>query len=139
MGTIVLVLLLAWLACTIIAGALGAGDSPCDGGLQLVAIMWPGPVARGPAASHMHRVPYHRYKVGQTVVAPSGGPGAYIPRGQHVIVRLLPISGRQFQYRVRSMADGLERLVSEDQIIPAGAGSPAQTGPPSAKAPSSRR
>jgi len=130
--------MLAWLACTIIAGALGAGDSPCDGGLQLVAIMWPGPVARGPAASHMHRVPYHRYKVGQTVVAPSGGPGAYIPRGQHVIVRLLPISG-QPQYRVRSMADGLERVVFEGQIIPAAADPPAQVWPPSPKPPGGRR
>jgi hypothetical protein len=84
--------------------------------------------SRGPAASHMHRVPYHRYKVGQTVVAPSGGLGAYIPRGHHVIVRLLPISG-QPQYRVRSMADGLERVVSEDQIFPAAADPPPQAGP----------
>jgi hypothetical protein len=54
-------------------------------------------VACGALAPHIHRVPYHRFKVGQTVVAPSGGPGGYIPRGLHVIVRLLPASGRQFQ------------------------------------------
>jgi len=74
-------------------------------------------VARSAVTPHMRRVPYHRYKVGQTVVAPSGGPGAYIPRGLHIIVRLLPASGRQFQYRVRSTTDGLERVVFEDQIV----------------------
>ena len=37
-------------------------------------------------------MPYHRFKVGQIVVAPSSGPDALIPRGPHVIVRLLPWS-----------------------------------------------
>jgi hypothetical protein len=61
-------------------------------------------------------MPYHRFKVGQTVVAPFGGPDALIPRGPHVIVRLLPLAGREPQYRVRSSADGLERMVLESQI-----------------------
>jgi hypothetical protein len=37
---------------------------------------------------HIHGMPYHRFKVGLTVVAPYGGPHALIPRGLHVIVRL---------------------------------------------------
>ena len=42
-------------------------------------------------ASHIHPMPYHRFKVGQIVVAPLSGPDAVIPRGPHVIVRLLPL------------------------------------------------
>ena len=66
----------------------------------------------------MQPVPYHRYKVGQTVMAPSGGPYAMIPRGPHVIVRLMPSSAGEPQYRVRSSADGLERVVLESQLRP---------------------
>jgi hypothetical protein len=54
--------------------------------------------------------------VGQIVVAPFGGPDALIPRGLHVIARLLPLVGREPQYRIRSDADGLERVVLESQI-----------------------
>jgi hypothetical protein len=61
-------------------------------------------------------MPYHRFKVGQIVEAPSSGPYALIPRGPHVIVRLLPLVGREPQYRVRSEADDLQRVVLESQI-----------------------
>jgi hypothetical protein len=61
-------------------------------------------------------MPNHRYKVGQTVEAPSGGPHALIPRGPHIIVRLMPLAGGQPQYRIRSTEDGLDRMVAEDQI-----------------------
>jgi hypothetical protein len=61
-------------------------------------------------------MPYHRFKVGQIVVAPFGGPDAVIPRGPHVIVRLLPLAGSEPQYRIRSSADGLERAALESQI-----------------------
>ena len=61
-------------------------------------------------------MPYHRFKVGQTVVAPSGGLGERIPRGPLVIVRLLPQVDGEPQYRVRSEADGLDRVVLERQI-----------------------
>ena len=65
----------------------------------------------------MPAVPYHRFKVGQTVVAPiTSGLSAMIPRGQHLIVRLLPVSGRDPQYRIRSNVDGLDRVVTESQI-----------------------
>jgi hypothetical protein len=61
-------------------------------------------------------MPYHRFKVGQIVVAPLGGPDTLIPRGPHAIVRLLPLAGKEPQYRIRSDADGLERVVLENQI-----------------------
>jgi len=38
-------------------------------------------------------MPYHRFKVGQKVVAPPGVRDALIPRGPYVIIRLLPRSG----------------------------------------------
>jgi hypothetical protein len=72
----------------------------------------------------MRTMPYHRFKVGQIVVAPSGEPHALIPRGQHVIVRLLPLEGGEPQYRLRSEADGLERVVAESQIRPAAISQP---------------
>jgi hypothetical protein len=76
---------------------------------------WPA-IATELVQPHIATMPYHRFKVGQTVVAPSGGLHALIPRGLHVIVRLLPLAGREAQYRVRSEADGLERVVLESQI-----------------------
>jgi len=71
---------------------------------------------------HMHWMPYHSFKVGQTVVALSGGPHALIPRGPYVVVRLLPLVGDQPQYRVRSTVDGHERVVTEQQIKPVDSG-----------------
>jgi hypothetical protein len=65
-------------------------------------------------------MPYHRFKVGQTVVAPFGGPDALIPHGPLVIVRLLPLVDGEPQYRVRSEAEGHERVVLERQIKPMG-------------------
>ncbi len=73
-------------------------------------------IASSLAPLHTLHVPYHRFKVGQTVVAPSGGPHALIPRGPHVIVRLLPLLGREPQYRIRSTVDSHERMVLESQI-----------------------
>jgi hypothetical protein len=61
-------------------------------------------------------LPYHRFKVGQIVVAPLSGPHALIPRGPNVIVRLLPLVGQEPQYRIRSEAEGLDRVVLESQI-----------------------
>jgi hypothetical protein len=62
-------------------------------------------------------MPYHRFKVGQTIVAPFGGSHALIPRGPHVIVRLLPLVDGEPQYRIRSAADGQERVVLERYIV----------------------
>ena len=40
------------------------------------------PFAAGAAPHHMSAMPYHRFKVGQTVVAPFGGPHALIRVGR---------------------------------------------------------
>jgi hypothetical protein len=75
-------------------------------------------------------MPYHRFKVGQTVVAPSGGPDALIPHGPLVIVRLLPVVDGEPQYRVRSEAEGRERVVLERQIRLAEENRPVKPEPP---------
>jgi hypothetical protein len=61
-------------------------------------------------------MPYHRFKVGQTVVAPSEGRDLHLPGGPLVVVRLLPLADGEPQYRVRSELDGLDRVVRESQI-----------------------
>src|SRR5256885_513377 len=58
----------------------------------------------------------HRFKVGQTVVAPWSGPERGIPTGPYVIVRLLPLEDGEPHYRVRSSVDGHERVLRESQI-----------------------
>ena len=60
-------------------------------------------------------MPYYRFKVGQTVVAPKGR-DLHIPRGPLVVVRLLPLADGEPQYIVRSELDGLDRVVRESQI-----------------------
>ena len=60
-------------------------------------------------------MPYHSFKVGQTVVAPFGGPHAFVPHGPFVIVRLLPLVADQPQYRVRSTVDRHERVITESR------------------------
>ena len=69
-------------------------------------------------ATYIRIMPYHRFKVGQTVVAPFDGSHALIPRGPLIILRLLPLVDGDPQYRVRCAADGLERVVLESQIRP---------------------
>jgi hypothetical protein len=61
-------------------------------------------------------MPYHRFKVGQTVYAPPGGLDALIPHGPFVIVRLLPLVDGEPHYRVRGTVDGREWAVLERQI-----------------------
>ena len=61
----------------------------------------------------MGAMPHHRFRVGQTVVAPSGVRDALIPPGPYVIVRLLPADGGEPHYRVKSAADGHERALLE--------------------------
>jgi hypothetical protein len=76
----------------------------------------------------MRPMPYHRFKVGQIVEAPSGWREPLIPRGPHVIVRLLPLVDGEPQYRLRS-ADGLERVVLEGEIRPANRMQPSPANP----------
>jgi hypothetical protein len=65
--------------------------------------------------SDIRAMTYHRYKVGQRVVAASGR-DASLQSGPHVIVRLLPLVGQEPHYRIRSTVDGHERALLEGQI-----------------------
>ena len=56
----------------------------------------------------------HRFKLGQSVVA--HGPG--IPPGPYMIVRLLPLVGKEAHYQGKS-SDGVVRALLESQIRPA--------------------
>ena len=67
-------------------------------------------------SSQIGAMPYHRFKVGQTVMTPFEGRDLHIPRGPLVVVRLLPLADGEPQYRVRSELDGLDRVVREGQI-----------------------
>ena len=75
-------------------------------------------IAFVPAPSHMGPMPYHRFQVGQTVLAPSGVRDALIPHGPYIIVRLLPADSGEPHYRVKSAVDGHERALLEGQIRP---------------------
>jgi hypothetical protein len=58
----------------------------------------------------------HKFKVGQSVdligVQRSLGP----PLGRFEIVRLMPTEHGRHQYRIRSLLDGHERMVSESEL-----------------------
>jgi hypothetical protein len=97
------------------------------------------PIAFDAVRTQIAIMPYHRFKVGQTVVAPYGGPDALIPRGPLVIVRLLPFVDGQPQYRVRSEADGHDRVVLERQIRRPDEVKPAPAEPPRPKPARMRR
>ncbi len=58
----------------------------------------------------------HRFKVGKTVRFAPRGPERSTPAGQYEIVRLLPADGDDYQYRIKSLTDGHERVVKESQL-----------------------
>ena len=58
----------------------------------------------------------HKYTIGQTVqFSPDRSQGT-AGRGRFKILRLLPEAAHVFQYRVKSLSDGHERVVREDQL-----------------------
>ena len=58
----------------------------------------------------------HKFAVGQTVQFTPGALDRAAPRGTYTIVRLLPPAARVNQYRIKSTADGHERVVQEVQL-----------------------
>lgn len=57
----------------------------------------------------------HKFKAGQTVtMIPNRAHGS--PKGSFEVVRLLPTERGNNQYRIRSVADGHERVVMESEI-----------------------
>lgn len=57
-----------------------------------------------------------KFAVGQTVRFMPDRRQVSSARGQFKVVRLLPEEASVFQYRVKSQADGHERIVREDQL-----------------------
>ena len=58
----------------------------------------------------------HRFKVGKTVHFTPRGLDRATPSGQYQIVRLVPADGVDNQYRIKSVADGHERVAKENQL-----------------------
>ena len=58
----------------------------------------------------------HKYRVGQTVEIPPSRLDHRVISGAYTIQRLLPLEGRDPQYRVKNTKDGHERVVDERQL-----------------------
>ncbi len=58
----------------------------------------------------------HKFAVGQTVQYSPGYTSYSGPGGSYKVVRLLPAEANNNQYRVKSSADGHERVVKESQL-----------------------
>lgn len=58
----------------------------------------------------------HKFRVGQVVVAQENLFGV-TPPGPYEVTRLLPPTGMSNQYRVKSLKNGHERVVREDDIF----------------------
>jgi hypothetical protein len=66
----------------------------------------------------------HRFKVGQKVHLIPNRLERHVPAGVYTIQRLLPVEGRDVNYRVKHVQDSHERVVSEAQLRPAEALTP---------------
>lgn len=62
----------------------------------------------------------HKFAVGQMVEFLPNLRDYSIPSGRYKIQRLLPVERREFQYRVKHMIDGHERIAFEAQIAISG-------------------
>ncbi|QNT70810.1 hypothetical protein HQ394_17695 [Defluviicoccus vanus] len=58
----------------------------------------------------------HKFAVGQTVRYSPGSKSYSAPADSYKVVRLLPAEANDYQYRVKSSADGHERVVKESQL-----------------------
>ena len=59
----------------------------------------------------------HKFKVGETVELYPGRLDPNAPRGLYRIERLLPVESGNVQYRVKYIADGHERVVTESLLF----------------------
>lgn len=60
--------------------------------------------------------PVHKFSVGQQVKLHRMA-GVSIEGGSHEITRLLPPEKNDFQYRIRALEGGIDRVVFESQIL----------------------
>jgi hypothetical protein len=58
----------------------------------------------------------HKYAIGQEVSFLPSGMDFNVPRGTYTIVRQLPLEAAGFQYRVKNVSDGHERIIRESQL-----------------------
>jgi hypothetical protein len=58
----------------------------------------------------------HKFRVGETVHYRPNAFDRATSRGDYEILRLLPAEGTDNQYRLKSVADGHERVVRESQL-----------------------
>ncbi|MDZ4382852.1 MAG: hypothetical protein U0942_16090 [Parvibaculum sp.] len=58
----------------------------------------------------------HKYDIGETVEFTAGGSYPPTARGHYTVVRQLPSEGDGYQYRIKSLSDGHERMVREGQL-----------------------
>ncbi len=58
----------------------------------------------------------HKFSVGQTVLFWPGKMGSAVPKLRFKVVRLLPAEQNDQQYRIKSEADGHERVAKESQL-----------------------
>jgi len=58
----------------------------------------------------------HKYRVGQAVQFVPDGGGNHSAKGRYTIVRLLPLEANTPQYRIKSAANGHERMVRESEL-----------------------
>ncbi len=58
----------------------------------------------------------HNYDIGETVEFTAGGSYPPTARGAYTVVRQLPSEGEGYQYRIKSLSDGHERMVREGQL-----------------------
>ena len=59
----------------------------------------------------------HKFKAGQTVELLRKQELHVKPLGMFEVVRLMPIEHGEWQYRIRSLADGHERVVLEAELV----------------------
>jgi|NGEPerStandDraft_6_1074524.scaffolds.fasta_scaffold616227_1 hypothetical protein len=74
-------------------------------------------------------MPRHKFTVGQEVSFLPSAMDFNVPRGTYRIVRQLPLEAGGFQYRVKNVSDGHERIIRESQLA---AGANPWTPPPAA-------
>ena len=59
----------------------------------------------------------HKIKTGQRVTVASSKRGGALPGGTFRVVRPLPEEAGVWQYRIKSVTDGHERVVSENDLV----------------------
>jgi hypothetical protein len=73
---------------------------------------------RAPAAHPVREIALttHKFQVGQSVYFTSGTMGRPGASGSYKIVKLLPLEGDDYQYRIKSTGEAFERVAKESQL-----------------------